>query len=701
MNDEQSGGVEDRRESELSDSSSAADNNDDYEEVRPPDNKKFQGEMHEILEGIRDLETKLKSLEKQMSSSNTRDVVPIDREQLISELTNLRAQRERVIEERKQFDLELKGLNMQVQKKNDACTKLQAGVRYKSEARIDEAVRRLEHQMQAQQLKLSEEKRLVAEIDILKRSKRKLNEYLVLKQHVDQLRNRQTKLRSQRDACVKRINGLKSREEETKTLLDSDVANGAKESQNQHFEQLNEIEVLKQELDKLHTKKRNLRASFTKKRNEYYAAVKEMRSQKKKEELERRKKERLGMLKEMESKRGKQKPYEKEQALCGKLIGLFEKQLHANAFHLSDVHVSTSPEKEPALLPGATAGFSKSDGEGTFLRRKSSTDDLVGVFAGFGRTPRRGSRKGRRSSAKEVPRKLNLHPEVVENLLALHLSPPSTAADIPKVLEELQEKKDFYENSLTSHEISAPQSNDPMSPISEEGPHEFPNTFTRSNETETSGDAVQPEDMKCTGVGNDTREADKGNRIELCSTEVEVTQNEYLNKPYSNNSSSLSLKAEGEVESLRAELQEALPSHEHSVLETELARIDSGIFEANLSESASPHKPARVSNELQSDMDMCNPLCPTLGLDEGMANSVNRDSGSHKEQTVSNQKDGIISRESSLVTELQNHPCFTNSSPCNSSLLVDENNLDVAFDRNSLNESGSGMVKIHCEKCPA
>ena len=42
----------------------------------------------------------------------------------------------------------------------------------------------------------------------------------------------------------------------------------------------------------------------------------------------------------------------------------------------------------------------------------------------------------------QVPRKLNLHPEVVqEHLLALSLSPPGTAADIPKVLEELQEKK--------------------------------------------------------------------------------------------------------------------------------------------------------------------------------------------------------------------------------------------------------------------
>ena len=48
------------------------------------------------------------------------------------------------------------------------------------------------------------------------------------------------------------------------------------------------------------------------------------------------------------------------------------------------------------------AEFSGSDSEGTFLRRKSATDDLVGVFAGSGRIQRRGSRKGKRSSTKEV-----------------------------------------------------------------------------------------------------------------------------------------------------------------------------------------------------------------------------------------------------------------------------------------------------------
>lgn len=52
-----------------------------------------------------------------MSCSAAKVAVSIDREKLNSELQGLRAQREKVIEERKQHDLELKGLNMQVQKK--------------------------------------------------------------------------------------------------------------------------------------------------------------------------------------------------------------------------------------------------------------------------------------------------------------------------------------------------------------------------------------------------------------------------------------------------------------------------------------------------------------------------------------------------------------------------------------------------------
>lgn len=239
MNNENSGVVEDgQKEAPLKDSINSTPTNhqvvdgDGSEGLKPPDSKTFQLQMDEVLGKIRVTEEKLKSLEKQVVASGCKSntsAAPIDREKLHGELQELRAQREKVIEERKQCDVELKGLNVQVQKKNDACTKLQAAVRYKSEARIDEAVRRLEHQMQAQQLKLSEEKRIVAEIDTLKRSKRSLNEYLALKQLVDQMGNKPKHLRSQRDACVKIINVLKAREEKVKNLLDSAGAHAEKE----------------------------------------------------------------------------------------------------------------------------------------------------------------------------------------------------------------------------------------------------------------------------------------------------------------------------------------------------------------------------------------------------------------------------------------------------------------------------------------
>ena len=48
------------------------------------------------------------------------------------------------------------------------------------------------------------------------------------------------------------------------------------------------------------------------------------------------------------------------------------------------------------------AELSGSDSEGTFLPRKSATDDLFDVFGGNSRIQRKGSRKGRRSSVKEV-----------------------------------------------------------------------------------------------------------------------------------------------------------------------------------------------------------------------------------------------------------------------------------------------------------
>jgi len=54
--------------------------------------------------------------------------------------------------------------------------RLQSGLPYRHEAKISEAISRLQHQLQMQNFKLNEEKKIVAEIDTLKRSKKDLGQ---------------------------------------------------------------------------------------------------------------------------------------------------------------------------------------------------------------------------------------------------------------------------------------------------------------------------------------------------------------------------------------------------------------------------------------------------------------------------------------------------------------------------------------------
>ncbi|KAK2548236.1 Uncharacterized protein P5673_031641 [Acropora cervicornis] len=348
------------------------------------------------------LTLKKKSLDKQLlshSGANSKANAYVDREKLLRERHELRVQREKTIEERKKIDLDLKGLNDQVQRKDDACAKLKAGLRFKTEAGIDDAVKRLERQVQVQQLRLQEEKRLVAEINKLKRSKRNLSEYLALKEEVDLLRNNQTKLRERRDGCVKQLNRMKSREEVVKNLLESSDNSTVEEGESKQAELVKKKEDVKQELKELRTKKKNLSDNFSMEKRKYKEEVKEMKAQKQKEVLTRRKNERFVTQKEMETNRSKHEPFVKEKALCDTLIGHFEK-LHF--FQAPDVSSATAADKELSLPQRADAEFSGSDSEGTFLPRKSATDDLFDVFGGNSRIQRKGSRKGRRSSVKEV-----------------------------------------------------------------------------------------------------------------------------------------------------------------------------------------------------------------------------------------------------------------------------------------------------------
>ena len=95
---------------------------------------------------------------------------------------------------------QLDQLNDEARKKNDIVTKLRGGIPHLKQEDIDAQIRKLEYQINKVNFKLTEEKRIVSEIDRLRRSKKNLKEYDTLKEELDKLRTRQHSLRLERDA---------------------------------------------------------------------------------------------------------------------------------------------------------------------------------------------------------------------------------------------------------------------------------------------------------------------------------------------------------------------------------------------------------------------------------------------------------------------------------------------------------------------
>ncbi|XP_015777454.1 PREDICTED: uncharacterized protein LOC107355384 [Acropora digitifera] len=99
--------------------------------------------------------------------------------------------------------------------------------------------------------------------------------------------------------CVKQLSRVKSREEVVKNLLESSDNSTVGEEESKQAELMKKKEDIKQELTELRNKKKNLSDNFSMEKRKYKEEVKEMKAQKQKEVLTRRKNERFVTQKEM------------------------------------------------------------------------------------------------------------------------------------------------------------------------------------------------------------------------------------------------------------------------------------------------------------------------------------------------------------------------------------------------------------------
>ncbi|XP_033727367.1 centromere-associated protein E-like [Pecten maximus] len=398
--------------------------------VRPPNKKRYEEELEALQNTIKEKEAEHRSITQHLSDDTHKNG-----------LRTMRSEKSAFIDRLKHIEQELKNLNSDISKKKAELDRLQSSLHYKSEDRIDHSITRLDSLLKKQNFKLSEEKKIVSEIDSLKRSKKVLRDFLALKKENDDMRSRQKCLREERDNSQKLVNQLRRKEEEHKGTV-----------QKKKFRK----DTLKKELDNLYDMKRRLVQDFKQQEKDYVEVKGESRRQKRKE-IVKKKEEPCSQMeafqKSLEEYTLQREPYTDEINLCNTLIYYLQKYIQSS----DDLPQEDPPVSKSLNLSSSncSAELAAELEEGIYVLKRKTEDDSE--YPGTGRRSgkRRPSKKGKRLSS--VTKPVTHTPQIFSQFASLNLNAPSNHSEIPASLEQLQARKEFYKNGCQPNQsIAAP-----------------------------------------------------------------------------------------------------------------------------------------------------------------------------------------------------------------------------------------------------
>ncbi|GAB1600732.1 uncharacterized protein LOC115210398 isoform X1 [Argonauta hians] len=385
----------------------------DIKKLRPPNKKSIDNHLSQIKEKTKQLKQYVNEEE------NIR--------QTLKDLSTTRCEYTKL---QSQNIADLKLLKSEIIQKNNTLSNLQSGLMYKNENKINEAIKNLERQLNWNNFTLREEKKIVAEIDSLKRSKKTLALYRAHKIEIDELRAQQTKKRSENDEFYHGINQLRDKEEEKQKRLG--------------FLQRS-IKELNSEIDKLEEQKKVLLADF-KKQEKDYNVMKDIVRKKKHKQTEAEEEDRLLQQEKItnflrEAAVVSPNPNADRIQHCSKLINYLQQFTNFNAVVGSSP--LPSPSEEFSSFPGPALEIKDHDGAKYFLLKKNNDRCFKEYSAN------RHSKKNRKFRKKTSNKPLAHSPEIFSLFESVNLPPTSNFCDIYPTIDKLQQLKSQLEKTGT------------------------------------------------------------------------------------------------------------------------------------------------------------------------------------------------------------------------------------------------------------
>ncbi|KAF5389104.1 hypothetical protein D9757_004907 [Collybiopsis confluens] len=404
-----------------------------------PDKKAYEAEQERLKGEIDAIQVKLTAAKDKISIATKGGAGNERRNALRAELDEIRGKQSNSKASRGKILDQVKAHNESINKKIEDLKAAKSKISFKSVAELDAHVRNLEKQVDSGTLKLADEKRALAEISSSKRNRRTLDAFQTDQQSIEAERAAINELKKQLDdpefkATSDRYDTIK---QELDTLKKEDDALYANRSK--LFE---ERDGLQAQINALYNERREATQNYRESNDRYWSKVNEdrtrraerVRAQRAAEELQKKQEIAERMREDAETP-----AFQAQIEDCQTLIDALSGKTSGN------ITLKSGPLVERQELDGvAKLDIRKVEEvpEGAIVRKKKGDDDDAYFVGGKGKKGKKS--QGKTNGAPEGSQ-LNLPFATLSALLNFSIPPPISSADLPRVMENLKTKKEWFE----------------------------------------------------------------------------------------------------------------------------------------------------------------------------------------------------------------------------------------------------------------
>ncbi|KAI0303240.1 hypothetical protein BC826DRAFT_984211 [Russula brevipes] len=408
-----------------------------------PDKPAHEAEQERIKAEIAVQQEKLTAVKEKISLATKGGAGNERRNALRAQLDELRSQQSGNKTSRNKIFDQIKTLQEGIQKKVKDLQDARGKTKFRTVEDVDAHIRNLEKQVDSGTMKLADEKRALHEINQTKRLRKSVEGFKADSDAIDADRAVVEELKKKLDdpeakATSERYDAIKAELDEIKKEEDELYAN-----RSQLFDERNSLQ---QQLDVLFSERRESVTQYREANDRYYAKLNEdrarraerRRAQKEAEEEEKRK-ARVLQLREEAS----QPAFQVQIEDCQTLVDYFSgKSTTANVSTAKAGYAG--PKLEIRQVEAAPDSF--------VLRKKKGEEEEAYFVGGKGKGK---GKKGPKTNGTAVPEaassssNVNVPFGTLSALLSLSIPPPSSQADVPRVVEDLKTKKAWFEANQT------------------------------------------------------------------------------------------------------------------------------------------------------------------------------------------------------------------------------------------------------------